>query len=123
MTITLQDTEILDNEISQLENAFIDRHFLTDDEAGELETLIAKAMKLGEMYALQKVQAEQWICVEDDLPEDRSTVLVWGDYGCDKAAYTGIFDHFLYKRQGITHWMPRPIGPVKKPSCAVEGKS
>ena len=46
MTITLQDTEILDNEISQLENAFIDRHFLTDSEAGELETLIAKAMKL-----------------------------------------------------------------------------
>lgn len=55
MTITLQDTEILDNEISQLENAFIDRHFLTDDEAGELETLIAKAMKLCEMLALQKI--------------------------------------------------------------------
>ncbi|WP_336018863.1 DUF551 domain-containing protein [Acinetobacter lwoffii] len=123
MTITLQDTEILDNEISQLENAFIDRHFLTDSEAGELETLIAKAMKLGEMYALQKAQAEQWISVEDQLPEEGQRVIVYGDYGCGESSMIEAFNHYLYKRQGITHWMPRPIGPIKKPSCAVEDKA
>lgn len=57
MVITSQDTDTLNDEISQLESAFIERHFLTNEEAEELEQLIAKAMKLGELYALQKIKS------------------------------------------------------------------
>ncbi len=51
LAIGIQDTESLDDEISQMENAFIERYAMSDDEAEQLEFLIAKAMKLGELYA------------------------------------------------------------------------
>ncbi|ENV00402.1 hypothetical protein [Acinetobacter variabilis] len=55
--VTTEQTEALNDLISKMENDFIDRHFLSEDEAGQLEALIANAMKLGELYALQKFQA------------------------------------------------------------------
>lgn len=48
-----EDSEILDNEVSQLENALIDRYAMSNDEAEQLEILIAKSMRLGELYALR----------------------------------------------------------------------
>lgn len=56
--ITPEITEALDSEISQLENAFIEKHFLDNDEAEQLEMLIAKAMKLGELYAKRDAKAQ-----------------------------------------------------------------
>ena len=57
--VTTEQTEALNDLISKMENDIIDRHFLSEDEAGQLEELIANAMKLGELYAIQKAQAEQ----------------------------------------------------------------
>lgn len=56
--ITPEITEALDSEISQLENAFIEKHLLDNDEAEQLEMLIAKAMKLGELYAKRDAKAQ-----------------------------------------------------------------
>lgn len=114
MNISTVNADALNDEIHQLESEFIERHFLSNDEAEQLELLIAKAMHLGGVYALQKAQAEQWISVEDQLPEEGKRVIVWGDYGCEESAMIEEFNHYLYKRQGITHWMPRPPAPTAK---------
>ncbi|MDG3557032.1 hypothetical protein P7L54_13860 [Acinetobacter bereziniae] len=50
------DTELLDSQIDQITNSFIEEHFLDNDEAEQLEMLVAKSMKLGELYERKKWQ-------------------------------------------------------------------
>lgn len=52
-----------------------------------------------------------WTYVDCRLPKEGDRVMVYGDYGCDKAVMVEHFDYYLYKRQGITHWMPLPLKP------------
>lgn len=58
LLITRNDTENLDNEITQIKESFIDEHFLDNDQADQLEMLIAKAIKLGELYERIKSQTK-----------------------------------------------------------------
>lgn len=103
--ITPGITEALDSEISQLENAFIEKHFLDNDEAEQLEMLIAKAMKLGELYAkrdakAQAAKAEKELLfkvenhVEINFDEEREDDAhsYWGGYNQALREIKGILD-------------------------------
>lgn len=54
--VTHADTELLDAEITQASQEYIEAHVLDNDEAEGLEMLIAKSMKLGELYERMKWQ-------------------------------------------------------------------
>jgi hypothetical protein len=51
------DTEILDSEIDQISNYLSETHYFDNEQEEELELLVAKAMKLGELYERKKWQA------------------------------------------------------------------
>lgn len=55
--VTDLDTEILDGEIDQISNYLSETHYFDNEQEEELELLIAKAMKLGELYERKKWQA------------------------------------------------------------------
>ncbi|WP_180076874.1 hypothetical protein [Acinetobacter sp. YH12251] len=52
------DTEALDSQITQISNDFAETYYLDNEQQEELEMLVAKAMKLGELYERQKWQAK-----------------------------------------------------------------
>lgn len=53
-----QDTEILDNEISEISNEFAETYYFDNEQSEQMEMLVAKAMKLGELYERKKWQAK-----------------------------------------------------------------
>lgn len=55
--VTDADTEILDGEIDQISNYLSETHYFDNEQEEELELLVAKAMKLGELYERKKWQA------------------------------------------------------------------
>jgi len=55
--VTDQDTELLDAEITKISNGFAETYYFDNDQSEELELLVAKAMKRGELYERQKWQA------------------------------------------------------------------
>lgn len=55
--VTDVDTEILDGEITQISNDFSETYYFDGEQEEELEMLVAKAMKLGELYERKKWQA------------------------------------------------------------------
>lgn len=55
--VTDVDTEILDGEIDQISNYLSETHYFDNEQEEELELLVAKAMKLGELYERKKWQA------------------------------------------------------------------
>ncbi|MFW2011587.1 hypothetical protein [Acinetobacter bereziniae] len=67
------DTELLDSQIDQITNSFIEEHFLDNDEAEQLEMLVAKSMKLGELYERKKWQEkatpEGFVLIEKECPD------------------------------------------------------
>lgn len=63
--VTVFDTETLDSEISNISSEFEAEYFFDNDDADRLEILIAKAMKLGELYERQKWQQAQKVAVPD----------------------------------------------------------
>ena len=75
-----------------------------DTYEGQAEYLIANG-----------VTVQEWISVEDELPEDQEEVLVCtrsknGIRNIDKG-YMAI-DHFIHRgRAEVTHWMPMPNLP------------
>jgi hypothetical protein len=71
--VTDVDTEILDGEITQISNDFSETYYFDGEQEEELEMLVAKAMKLGELYERKKWQAakaqavpEGFILIKDD---------------------------------------------------------
>lgn len=60
--VTDQDTETLDAEITAMSEAFIEEHHFDNDEAENLEMIVAKSMVLGELYERKKWQ-------ENTIPE------------------------------------------------------
>lgn len=54
--VSKADTELLDSQIDQITDSFIEEHFLDNDEAEKLERLVAKSMKLSELYERKKWQ-------------------------------------------------------------------
>ena len=77
------DTELLDSQIDQITDSFIEEHFLDNDEAEQLEMLVAKSMKLGELYERKKWQekatSEGFVLVPKVLPSEINDQ-VWDDY-------------------------------------------
>ena len=61
------------------------------------------------------VTVQEWISVEDELPEDQEEVLVLtqsknGVRNVDKGYWA--IDHFIHRgRSEVTHWMPMPEPP------------
>ena len=54
--VTDADTEVLDSQITQISNDFSETHYFDSEQEEELELLVAKAMKLGELYERKKWQ-------------------------------------------------------------------
>lgn len=67
------DTELLDSQIDQITDSFIEEHFLDNDEAEQLEMLVAKSMKLGELYERKKWQEkatpEGFVLIGKECPD------------------------------------------------------
>ncbi|MEX5426431.1 hypothetical protein WCE12_09080 [Acinetobacter radioresistens] len=63
--VTDADTEVLDSQITQISNDFAENYYLDNEQEEELELLIAKAMKLGELYERKKWQAAKAQAVPD----------------------------------------------------------
>lgn len=55
--VTDADTEILDGEIDQISSYLSETHYFDSAQEEELEMLVVKAMKLGELYERKKWQA------------------------------------------------------------------
>lgn len=63
--VTDVDTEILDGEITQISNDFSETYCFDGEQEEELEMLVAKAMKLGELYERKKWQTAKAQAVPD----------------------------------------------------------
>ncbi|WP_180111362.1 hypothetical protein [Acinetobacter sp. YH12136] len=63
--VTDVDTEILDGEITQISNDFSETYYFDGEQEEELEMLVAKAMKLGELYERKKWQAAKAQAIPD----------------------------------------------------------
>ena len=55
--VTDADTDVLDSQITQISNDFAETYYFDNEQQEELETLVAKCMKLGELYERKKWQA------------------------------------------------------------------
>lgn len=76
--VTDVDTEILDGEITQISNDFSETYYFDGEQEEELEMLVAKAMKLGELYERKKWQAAKAQAVpEGFVLVEKSKVRTW----------------------------------------------
>ena len=55
--VTDADTDVLDSQITQISNDFAETYYFNNEQQEELEMLVAKCMKLGELYERKKWQA------------------------------------------------------------------
>ena len=55
--VTDADTDVLDSQITQISNDFAETYYFDNEQQEELEMLVAKCMKLGELYERKKWQA------------------------------------------------------------------
>lgn len=79
--VTDQDTALLDAEIEEISQEFAETYYFDNEKAEELEMLVAKAMKLGELYERKKWQESQAIPEGFVLvPKDQITSF-WQDAG------------------------------------------
>ena len=63
--VTDVDTEVLDGQITQISNDFSETYYFDGEQEEELEMLVAKAMKLGELYERKKWQTAKAQAVPD----------------------------------------------------------
>src|SRR5690606_5053901 len=76
--VTDVDTEILDGEITQISNDFSETYYFDGEQEEELEMLVAKAMKLGELYERKKWQTAKAQAVpEGFVLVEKSKVRTW----------------------------------------------
>lgn len=59
------DTEALVSQITEISNEFAETYYLDNEQQEELEMLVAKAMKLGELYERKKWQAAKAQAIPD----------------------------------------------------------
>lgn len=74
-----------------------------------------------------------WISVEDELPKDGDSVIVWGalHHNSCHTSNEGLYDSAqetwfavqtdgngdCWRIYGVTHWMPMPDGPAPEPTA------
>lgn len=114
--VTTNDTETLDSEITQISESMSEKHYFDNGESEELEMLVAKAMKLGELYERQKWQASKWIDVNFLLPPYDTKVLVSFGDDCDPEfdyLTTDADENEFFANYGsdVKHWMDIPKLP------------
>ncbi len=121
--VTDVDTEILDGEITQISNDFSETYYFDGEQEEELEMLVAKAMKLGELYERKKWQAAkaqavpEWISTSERMPEEGEEVLVHNlgqvrQVTRDSKWAGGFKERNCYGWQAAysqSHWMPKSI--------------
>ena len=69
--------------------------------------------------ALEKQATQEWISVDDRLPEPWKQVLIYSRYDfCESAFYIGVpgkwrvtWNHEMLDADSVTHWMPLPEPP------------
>ncbi len=77
-----QDTENLDNEITVMSEKLAEWHLFDNEDIENLKLLVAKAMKLGELYAKRDAKTQA-------APKNTKTVyLVWNKSHCECVGFT-----------------------------------
>ena len=116
----IQETiDIRYEEIEGLKQNLSEDHYMNPEQEDELEELITKAIKFGELCAKRDAKAQavpEWISVQDRMPEQGQKVLVFRpdahnhphkDPNFKICTYAGadifINSHFEHV---ITHWKP-----------------
>ena len=82
-----------------------------DTYEGQAEYLIANG-----------VTVQEWISVDDRLPEAWKQVLIYSRHDfCESAVYIGVpgkwrvtWNHKMLDADSVTHWMPLPLAPEVK---------
>jgi hypothetical protein len=76
------------------------------------------------MANIKPSAADQWISVEDRLPQENESVLVWmvddnSAIGGERREYADVWEYWpgrpyfqLNQGSGVTHWMPLPKPPI-----------
>lgn len=113
----------LDQQIDDLKQLLVENHYMNPEQEVELESLIAKAIKFGELCAKRDAE-KQWTSISDQKPEQGQKVLLFRPHANKKphgdpivkiAKYIGdglfIGSHFEHL---ITHWMPIPEYPLQE---------
>ena len=102
--------EILKKRIETAADEYSNKKFWEEEDyyARECMDIIAPpAFAAGAKYALQN----QWISVEEALPEKGTKVFVQGKYGNYDVSYLNVGNHWMtddgYERI-VTYWMPIP---------------
>ena len=87
---------------------------LADAYYGDDLTTFADCIK--QALFIGRQQEQQWISVEDELPNEYDTVLIWDDYCVYSAIYFngGFEDEHRNPYNKVTHWQPRPSPPKTK---------
>lgn len=101
--VTDADTEVLDSQITQISNDFSETYYFDSEQEEELELLVAKAMKLGELYERKKWQAAKAQAVpEGFVLVSAEQMSQWGhmanyaeQYGCPECFEARGYAHNL----------------------------
>jgi len=126
--VTDADTDVLDSQITQISNDFAETYYFDNEQQEELEMLVAKCMKLGELYERKKWQAAkaqavpEWIETAIQPPEEGQKVIISGIYGVGIAEFSYLYkDEFVMYDMGASNpilskdqvkfWQPLPDAP------------
>lgn len=115
--VTDADTDVLDSQITQISNDFAETYYFDNEQQEELEMLVAKCMKLGELYERKKWQAAktqavpEWISVDDELPSEGDLLLAISTTKLAKFNVYQVVALDEFDDCEITHWMHLPQAP------------
>lgn len=117
--VTNKDIEILDGEVTEMVTDLAETYYFDIEQMAHLELLIAKAMKLGELYEHQKLQAaKKWIdyAIQSPKQNGRYQIFIRGEQlVADWEAPYGFSDPIdgcALIQEFITHWAELPQPPV-----------
>ena len=115
--VTDADTDVLDSQITQISNDFAETYYFDNEQQEELEMLVAKCMKLGELYERKKWQAAKaqavpkWISVKDSLPPANILVLGMSQTRSNIFNIYNVMALDEFEEVDVTHWMTLPDAP------------
>ncbi len=122
----IQETiDIRYEEIEGLKQNLSEDHYMNPEQEDELEELITKAIKFGELCAKRDAKAQavpEWIETEIQPPEEGQKVIISGIYGVGIAEFSYLYkDEFVMYDMGASNpilskdqvklWQPLPDAP------------
>ena len=101
-------------EIEGLQQKLTEDHYMNPEQEDELEELITKAIKFGELCAQRDAKAQavpKWISVKDNLPPANILVLGMSQTRSNIFNIYNVMALDEFEEADVTHWMPLPDAP------------